>query len=46
MPHPVYGWMIWVAVLNPVQKAFDDIQPLVETAYAKAKKTFSNRVVD
>lgn len=46
MPHPVYGWMSWVAVLNPAHKTFDDIKPLVEAAYAKAKTTFSKRVVD
>lgn len=44
MPHPVYGWMSWVAVLNPTPETFDDIQPLIEAAYIKAKNTFSKRV--
>lgn len=46
MPHPVYGWMSWVAVLNPSDKTFDELQPIIEAAYAKAKQSFLKKVVD
>ena len=44
MPHPIYGWMSWVAVLNPTPKTFEDINPLIEAAYIKAQKAFLKRV--
>jgi len=43
-PHPVYGWMSWVAVVNPSSDRFHEIQPLIEAAYQKATASFSKRV--
>lgn len=43
-PHPIYGWMSWVAVSNPSIETFQEIQPLIEAAYQKAERTFSKRV--
>ncbi|TCD16758.1 hypothetical protein E0D97_03655 [Oricola cellulosilytica] len=43
-PHPVYGWMSWVAVVNPSEGSFHEIKPLIEAAYQKATTTFSKRV--
>ena len=35
MPHPMYGRMYWVSVLNPSDATFDQqIRPLLEEAYA------------
>ena len=43
-PHPVYGWMSWVAVLNPSTKTFEKLKPLiaegVELAIGKYQKKF------
>lgn len=37
MPHPVYGRMYWVCVLNPSDETFaQDVQPLLAEAYALA----------
>jgi hypothetical protein len=37
LPHPVYGRMCWVCVLNPTAATFDTtIQPLLAEAYALA----------
>jgi hypothetical protein len=33
MPHPVYGKMYWVSVLNPSPATFEQIQPLLAEAY-------------
>ena len=33
MPHPVYGRMYWVCVLNPSATTFQAIQPLLAEAY-------------
>jgi Family of unknown function (DUF6194) len=36
MPHPVYGKMFWVCVLNPSATTFEAIRPLLAEAYEKA----------
>ncbi len=43
MPHPVYGSLFWVCVLNPGPAAWDTVKtPLVEAhARAAAKRTIS-----
>jgi len=41
MPHPVYGWMGWVAILNPDEGVFDEILPMMDLAYEKAKASFN-----
>lgn len=32
MPHPVYAKMYWVCVINPSQKTFDVVKPLISKA--------------
>lgn len=39
LPHPVYGWMGWVCVLNPSEKTFETCKGLLDDAYNKAIKT-------
>ncbi len=36
MPHPVYGKMYWVCVLNPSVPTFEAVQPLLAEGYAMA----------
>lgn len=36
MPHPVYGWMSWMCILNPSRKAFAEILPLIAAAHQRA----------
>lgn len=43
MPHPVYGWMSWAAVLNPTEPTFAMLKPLIRHAYQKAARTFNKR---
>ncbi|MEE9428377.1 MAG: DUF6194 family protein [Paracoccaceae bacterium] len=42
-PHPIYGWMSWVSVLNPSATTFEKCLPLLDSAHAKAKATFDKR---
>lgn len=44
MPHPVYGWMAWVGVLNPGAETFARIEPLLVEAHALAAERFGRRV--
>ena len=43
-PHPVYGWMAWVSVLNPSTKTFEQVKPLLAEAHGLAAGKFSKRV--
>lgn len=43
LPHPVYGWMSWVCLLNPAQATFETAKPLLAEAYALAVQKFAKR---
>jgi hypothetical protein len=43
MPHPVYGWMGWVAVLCPSQSIWQTCIPLIADAHARAAANFAKR---
>ena len=36
IPHPVYGWMAWICVINPSQETFNTLLPLIEEGYKLA----------
>jgi hypothetical protein len=44
LPHPVYGRMFWVCVLNPSAATFQAVQPLLAEAYNLAVKKYAKRV--
>jgi hypothetical protein len=45
MPHPVYGRMYWVCVLNPSSEMFQTvIQPLLAEAYERDRSKHAKRV--
>lgn len=43
LPHPVYGWMGWICVLNPSEKTFEELKPLIQEAYEYAKEKYNKR---
>ncbi|VVT18120.1 conserved hypothetical protein [Roseovarius sp. EC-HK134] len=43
MPHPIYGWMSWISVLNPSRLTWGKCLPLVSDAHLRAKGTFEQR---
>lgn len=43
-PHPVYGWMSWIAIVSPRPETWRRCIPLVDSAYAKARTTFERRL--
>lgn len=42
MPHPVYGWMGWVSIINPDEIKFQDFltNGLMDEAYEDARKRY------
>lgn len=43
-PHPVYGWMSWVSVLNPSPHTLLEMDEMIETAFMKAMVNFEKRM--
>jgi hypothetical protein len=44
MPHPVYGRMYWVCVLNPSEETFAaNVRPLLDEAYAMALSKYNQK---
>ena len=43
MPHPVYGNMYWLCVLNPSPATFEKVKPLLAEAYARAARNEKKR---
>ena len=44
MPHPIYGWMSWVQILNPSESSFEEIMPLIAAAHQEAVAKFAKRI--
>ncbi len=44
MPHPIYGWMSWIAVLSPSKTTWQHCIPLLKDAHARATVTFEKRI--
>ena len=44
MPHPVYGWMSRVCVLNPSANTFEKIKPLIDESVVLAKEKYRRRI--
>jgi hypothetical protein len=44
LPHPVYGWMAWVCVLNPSEPTFEELRPLIDEGYRLAVAKFEQRM--
>lgn len=32
-PHPIYGWMSWVSILNPSHATWKDLESLLKASY-------------
>lgn len=43
-PHPVYGWMGWIAVICPSDETFEICKPMLEDAYVRACSVFRKRL--
>ncbi|MDX1737284.1 MAG: DUF6194 family protein [Alphaproteobacteria bacterium] len=44
MPHPVYGWMGWVCILNPSVANLKKLEPLIMESYENAKVKFAKKI--
>jgi len=45
LPHPVYGWMSWIRVLNPSRSTFQNVKPLLAEAHNLAVSNFAKRAL-
>jgi hypothetical protein len=44
MPHPIYGWMSWVQVLNPTELTFGNAFQLIAEAHSNAVDKFNKKI--
>lgn len=44
MPHPVYGWMAWIGVINPGKSTFEKLKPLIAESIELAKIKYQKKV--
>lgn len=43
-PHPVYGWMCWVAISNPTKDSFEQLEQLLFESYQLTKQKHSKKI--
>ncbi len=43
LPHPIYGRMYWVCILNPSEATFETMKPLLAEAYELAVSKYTKR---
>jgi len=43
MPHPVYGWMAWVSILNPSTGSWNRIEVLIAESYQLSVQKYSKK---
>jgi len=46
MPHPVYGWMAWICVINPTSDTFEKLVPLIEEGYQLCLKKYEKKMLE
>lgn len=44
MPHPVYGWMSWICVINPTNSTLKTILPLIDEGYQLCLQKYNKRL--
>jgi len=43
-PHPIYGWMSWVQILNPTESKLNELFELISEAHTKAVTKFNKKM--
>ena len=46
MPHPIYGWMSWIQILNPSEEKFREILGLITASYDDAVTKFNKKTAN
>ncbi|OYZ38497.1 MAG: hypothetical protein B7Y25_00920 [Alphaproteobacteria bacterium 16-39-46] len=44
-PHPIYGWMAWVSVLNPSLSSFEKLKKLLSESYHLTVKKYKRNTL-
>lgn len=44
MPHPIYGWMSWIQILNPSRDKYNELIPLLKEAHANAVVKYNKKM--
>ena len=42
-PHPIYGWMNWICILNPSKESFNNMKDFLDESYNLAIRKFNKK---
>ena len=45
-PHPIYGWMAWVSILNPSHDSWNNLQMLLAESYKICIEKYNKRSIN
>jgi hypothetical protein len=45
LPHPIYAWMCWVAILNPSEQSFSKLEGMLEQSYQLVVKKHRKKIL-
>ncbi|KUP04524.1 hypothetical protein Q73_15475 [Bacillus coahuilensis m2-6] len=45
IPHPVYGWMSWISVINPSEQTFEQLKALIDEGYHLAVTKYKKKKI-
>jgi hypothetical protein len=43
-PHPIYGWMAWVSILNPSKTSIKDLKSLIDESYELCIEKYKKKI--
>jgi hypothetical protein len=46
VPHPVYAWKAWAAIVNPTAATLERLWPVLDESYALARRQYAERAAE
>jgi hypothetical protein len=43
-PHPIYGWMAWVSILNPSKASLKNLKTLIDESYELCTQKYKKKI--
>ena len=44
IPHPIYGWMAWVSILNPSRASLKNLKTLIDESYELCIQKYKKKI--
>ena len=43
-PHPIYGWMAWISIINPSHKSLEGMRSLIDESYQICMEKYQKKI--